>query len=382
MVKKKTVIIGIGATTVGVAGLALFLSQIRARKFTELFLNIKAGVGGTTNTDFPPGLYAFRGGELVTIVANANSGYYVSEWKLNNEPKGYGDAFSLLMDKSYDVEVNFTTIPPPPPDLIPVQLQNVTAPPELRLDIKQIYLGWWENLGGSPPKQRFHVSSVSGDYTSPPSFINEFTTQIIEWKVLDFFGQPVGNEPALISSTGTDIYGGIPYIGDSHHTLSNPLEVFSNSDGIISVPITYQQLSLRQFSEEHLYNFRNYFLIGQVRTCLYEGRELEHCYAGNACTFEANATATGIHMGGKICNLSEQGVNVIHETVPPMSHTISIKLKNNPAIQSSNLLSCAFGIKNTGIRTDPPPSEPIQCDPPCYLNWDLFRGWHCFCPVF
>lgn len=96
-----------------------------AEAVVQFTLSVRAGAGGTTDTNYPPGNYLIKEGETASIEAIPSSGYDFAGWLLDGVDYGAGNPTSVLMDADHVLEAQFT----PVTHTVQVQSSPISAVP-------------------------------------------------------------------------------------------------------------------------------------------------------------------------------------------------------------------------------------------------------------
>ena len=319
---QKIALVG-GVAAVGI-GAAVMLTGGTGGKTT---LNLSHGANG--HTEPASGGYEFNPGDYVTLIAIPDSGYQVNVWTVDGNSQGAGNILPLLMSQNHNVTVTFTSITDGQ-TRIPASLVCNTTPPGMSVNLKQLYIGAFQQS-----TNKWHVKPVI-DYANYAA-LDTWVSQVLEFQVLDVYGQPCANAPIIIYMGPEDYNDGELYFSDGTHLTI----VVTGADGKATVSTHYANNDISALSRKRCYYKAHHGIIPDTPSdggCMGEG----DVWPG--CPFPCISDEIGISYNAQCPNATVYGNQYEHETVP-MQHTVRAEYQPNRSIAAYATLICWFGLK-------------------------------------
>lgn len=335
MVSKKKLAVGaLAVASIGL-GAALLYRSVSGLNKAVLEIVIE-GSGGSTNP--APGVYEKVIGTVHTIEAIPDSGYFVKKWTVDGMSAGTGKSISIWMNESHVIVVSFSTNPPPPPDYPPVALECLDAP---SISLKQYYEGIWWIEGGNRTFYCVAVPIYDFNFLGIPE--NVFLAPTVKFKATDVNGNPTADVPIEVWTTPIDVIPAAFYISNSLHMAQNPIMAFTDSEGIIEVPVSYRHHEVANFAKSRCYLLRNWVnpLNPTTVDCVYPGFTTQ-ADRPLGCWYQE----FGVSYNAECPYATQFGPEYEIETVP-MPHALSARIKDT-SIASSCALTGWFGLMHTG----------------------------------
>lgn len=337
----------------------------------KTYLTVVAGAGGSVfvrgvKCEQTPCTWEFSRGDTILLEASPDAGNYVLGWTVDGVSKGSDVGLYLTMNKDHNVVVSFTTEPPPiPPPNPPAKIIVQNVQPVM---LKQYYKGFWDTdyfilkqlYWGVIRGKTFHVIPVD-DYADWAPF---YVTKWLTFQLLDLYDVPCANVPVRLYSTGVDFNGGRLFLAGKKYSDLSPLIAHSDSEGNVSVAVSYVQLALRHWSEKHLIQVYDYnWGLTRGGWCLYDQFVNHICdWIESKCTWEKNYSSYGP------C----PGCRPVYDTCPevdevetaPTGPTVYAEYTENPNVKASCIFNCWFGVKHGGTLPSDQPIPPPTPDSP------------------
>jgi hypothetical protein len=224
--------LGVGGIILGgTAGYALYkyLTQGQTPPPGNTFLlQILPGSGGTTTPAPSPSGIVETANQVVTITAVPNDGYSIGQWIIDGVDAGNSTSLSVTMNMDHTVIVTFWEGGVPPPS-VPVAITCLGSVQVMGYYGAKATQG---TLGGS-----VSVKNCDQNWTW-----ENWAQYIMIFKVVDASGNGVPNVPVrlypdLFPDTGK--YKGYLALNLQMITSSNPLNLITDQNGLITVSLTY-----------------------------------------------------------------------------------------------------------------------------------------------